>query len=113
MIPKTGSISHNIRLDDPWLTHSKTTQKSVKRHFGLKIFFACGALKGASPRGPCLTAQNRLPWASPSYPSPQTPRHYPGPKIILFSGLAVIAGVSANKSIDRITESTAMWRCPK
>ena len=50
MTPKTGVISHDIRLDDPWLTHSKTTQKSVKRHFGPKIFFACGALKGASPR---------------------------------------------------------------
>ena len=56
----------------------KTTQKSVKRHFGPKLFIACGALKGASPRGPCLTAQNRLPWASPSYPSPLTPRRNPG-----------------------------------
>ena len=50
-VPSTGSTSHNIGLDDPWITHSKTTQKSVKRHFGLNFFFACGALKGASPRG--------------------------------------------------------------
>ena len=42
----TGSSSHNIGLDDPWVHRSKTTQNSVKRHFGLKIFFACGALKG-------------------------------------------------------------------
>ena len=52
MILKTGVISHNILLDDPWLAHSKTTQNSVKRHFGPKIFFACGALKGASPCPP-------------------------------------------------------------
>ena len=46
--------------------------------FATNIFFACGALKGASPGGPCLSAQNRLPWASPSYPSPPTPRENPG-----------------------------------
>jgi hypothetical protein len=58
---------------------SKITQKSSKTALGPKIFLACGALKGASPRGPCLTAQNRLPWASPSYPSPPTTRRNPGP----------------------------------
>ena len=56
VIPKTGVIFHDIRLDDPWLTLSKPTQKSVKRHFGPKIFFACGALKGASPWGTCARA---------------------------------------------------------
>ena len=40
----TGSTSHNIGLDDPWVHRSKTTQNSVKRHFGLKIL-------GASPSG--------------------------------------------------------------
>ena len=55
--------------------HPKIKQIGV---VGPKFFFACGALKGASPRGPCLTAQNRLPWASPSYPSPPTPRRHPG-----------------------------------
>ena len=30
MILKTGVISHNILLDDPWLAHSKTTQKLSK-----------------------------------------------------------------------------------
>ena len=37
--------------------------------FMAKIFVACGALKGASPLGPCFTAQNRPPWPSPSSPS--------------------------------------------
>ena len=73
-----GSTAHNIGLDD----HGSPTQKSlkiaVKRCFGPKIFFACGALKGASPRGPCLTAQNRLPWPSPSYPSAEGISQNPG-----------------------------------
>ena len=71
--PKNGGqFPHDIRLDDPWLTHSKTTQKSVKWHLDPKIFFACGALKGASPLGPRHTAQNRLPAPSPSSPSAPT-----------------------------------------
>ena len=60
---------------------SKITQKSSKTALGPNIFLACGALKGASPRGPCLTAQNRLPWASPSYPSPPTTRRNPGARL--------------------------------
>ena len=47
----------NIRLDDPWLTLSNTTQNSVELHFSLKFFFACGTLTGASPSGTCLTPQ--------------------------------------------------------
>ena len=69
------------RLDEHLSSSSKPLknhQKSSKTASGPKIFFACGALEGASPRGPCLTAQNRLPWASPSYPSPPTPRRHPG-----------------------------------
>ena len=48
---------------------TQINQKSIKiiRKWllRLKIFFACGALKGASGG----SAQNRLPWPSPSSPS--------------------------------------------
>ena len=49
--------------------HSKSLKIAVKRLLGPKIFFACGALQMASPRGTCRTAQNRLPWPSPLSPS--------------------------------------------
>ena len=42
---------------------------SVLRVFAAKIFFACGALSGASRRGLWRAAKNRLPWPSPSSPS--------------------------------------------
>ena len=68
-----ASISYNIGLGGQSSTQSKSAYLAVKRRFGFNFFrlslFACGALQGASPRGPCRTAQNRPPWSSPSSPS--------------------------------------------
>ena len=53
-----------------------TSNPTVFVHYMAKIFFAgrCPAPRwGSHPR-----PQNRLPWASPSSPSPRTPRRNPG-----------------------------------
>ena len=71
---QTLMIMHLATIGHPPRNHSKIN----KMAFPAKIFFACGALKGALPRGPCRTPQNRLPWPSPSYPSPRTRRRNPG-----------------------------------
>ena len=67
------STAHDLGLDDHHSNMQKVpkiTENCSKTAFGHNIFFACGALKRASPRGLCHQAQNRLPMPSPSSPSP-------------------------------------------
>ena len=71
---------------------------------GPKIFLACGALRGASPRGWCSPTRNRLPMTSPSSPSarqwePQ-PRA-PDTRLTVASGLprGATAGPRADHTI--------------
>ena len=56
-----GSVTTDIWTFTIMSSHSETLKFAVKWLLCLKIFFACGALKGASPLGVSYTAQNRLP----------------------------------------------------
>ena len=62
---KTRLDEHLSSSSNPLKNHSK----SRKMALGPNSFFACGALQRASPRGPCRTAQDRLPHPGRSYPS--------------------------------------------
>ena len=50
-VPGTGVISHDTGLLEHGSHHSNPLKIAVKISSELKNFFACGALKGASPRG--------------------------------------------------------------
>ena len=85
------SIPHDNGLGDHGSTTENSTQNFSKWPFMAKIFFACGAPKGASPMGPCLTAQDRLPHPGRSYPSGSglvpTPRCLTsGPVLVMCAG---------------------------